>query len=515
MNWERGDETAFAGPQRLETGVPLPRVGERSDSYEETGNQDRSSLRNDPSQAERSMAAALRAERQAGRRQHICIVTETYPPEINGVALTLGHLAEGLRKIGHRVSLVRPWQRAADAAARPNQLGGINDKPQSLNADGSQTQSIALDSRTRLLTASQVRPMFRTGPQANPTDDGIETTLVRGMPLPGYRGLQIGWPAGRRLREFWSNDRPDVIYVATEGPLGWSAVSSARSLKIPAFSGFHTNYDIYAKHYRLGRLQNLVFNYLRLLHNRTDGTLVASGDLCALLEQRGVKGVKVLGRGVDNQLFAPERRSADLRRHWGVAEGELAALYVGRLAPEKNVRLAIGAYQEMKRCNASAKFILVGDGPIRGELQAEYPGLGFAGTLTGEALARHYASADIFLFPSETETFGNVTLEAMASGLAVVAYDYAAARIHIRHRETGWLVPFGDAHSFIESAAKLARERVALEQMRWQAREYAAAVDWTKVVDRFDALLRGSADAEPAIIPDAGNFRRMIDSGRM
>src|SRR5580658_3520844 len=137
MNWERGDETAFAGPQRLETGVPLPRVGERSDSYEETGNQDRSSLRNDPSQAERSMAAALRAERQAGRRQHICIVTETYPPEINGVALTLGHLAEGLRKIGHRVSLVRPWQRAADAAARPNQLGGINDKPQSLNADGS------------------------------------------------------------------------------------------------------------------------------------------------------------------------------------------------------------------------------------------------------------------------------------------------------------------------------------------------------------------------------------------
>jgi glycosyltransferase involved in cell wall biosynthesis len=517
MNWERGDETRslnadgsqprvrtgshanpplFEGPQTLEAGVPPPRGGERSDSYNETGNQDQSSPQNRPSQGERLIAAALRAEAGAGKRRHICIVTETYPPEINGVALTLGHLAEGLRRIGHRVSLVRPWQRAADMAAPANQRSGMNDKPQSLNADGSQTRVCA-------------------GSQANPTDNGIETTLVRGMPLPGYRGLQVGWPAGRRLREFWSNDRPDVIYVATEGPLGWSAVCSARSLKIPAFSGFHTNYDIYAKHYRLGRLQNLVFKYLRLLHNRTDGTLVASGDLCTRLEQRGFKGVKVLGRGVDNQLFAPERRSADLRRHWGVAEGELAALYVGRLAPEKNVRLAIGAYQEMKRCNAAAKFILVGDGPIRGELQAEYSGLGFAGTQTGEALACHYASADIFLFPSETETFGNVTLEAMASGLAVVAYDYAAARIHIRHRETGWLVPYGDARSFIESAARLAGERVALEQMRRRAREYAAVVDWTKVVDRFDALLQGSADVEPALIANAGNFRRMFESGRM
>lgn len=398
------------------------------------------------------MATALRAEAQAIKRRHICIVTETYPPEVNGVALTLGHLAEGLLRIGHRVSLVRPWQQAADSVTRANQGDGLSHT------------------------------------------DKIETTLVAGMPLPGYRGLQIGWPAGRRLRESWRRDRPDVIYVATEGPLGWSAVCNARSLRILAFSGFHTNYDIYARHYRLGRMQSIVLKYLRLLHNRTNGTLVASGDMCARLEQRGFKGVKVLGRGVDNQLFAPHRRSANLRRHWGVAEGELAALYVGRLAPEKNVRLAIGAYEEMKRCNAASKFILVGDGPIRGELQAEYPQLGFAGTQTGEALAEHYASADVFLFPSETETFGNVTLEAMASGLAVIAYDYAAARIHIRHRETGWLVPYGDAHSFIESAARLAGERVTLEQMRRQAREYAAGVDWTKVVERFDALLRGAAD---------------------
>ena len=413
------------------------------------------------------MTAALRIEARANDPRHICIVTETYPPEINGVALTLGHLVEGLRRIGHRVSLVRPWQQAADSTRSSNQRNGITD-----------------------------------GNEA-------ETILVPGMPLPGYRGLQIGWPAGRRLREWWTRDRPEVIYVATEGPLGWSAVCSARSLGIPAFSGFHTNYDIYAKHYRLGRVQNLVLKYLRLLHNRTDGTLVASSDLCARLVEHGFQSVKVLGRGVDNRLFAPERRSSELRRHWEVAEGGLAALYVGRLAPEKNVRLAIGAYQEMKRCNAAAKFILVGDGPIRSELQAEYPALGFAGTQTGVALAEHYASADIFLFPSETETFGNVTLEAMASGLAVVAYDYAAARIHIRHRETGWLVPYGDARSFVASASRLAEERVALEQMRRQAREYTARVSWTKVVERFDALLSGSASAS-----DPGHSGTMSEARR-
>ncbi|HUN57692.1 MAG TPA: glycosyltransferase, partial [Candidatus Binataceae bacterium] len=146
--------------------------------------------------------------------------------------------------------------------------------------------------------------------------------------------------------------------------------------------------------------------------------------------------------------------------------------------------------------------------------------LGFAGTQTGVALAEHYASADIFLFPSETETFGNVTLEAMASGLAVVAYDYAAARIHIRHRETGWLVPYGDARSFVASASRLAEERVALEQMRRQAREYTSRVSWTKVVERFDALLSGSASASEAGHSGAMSEARRtlgpaLESGRM
>jgi glycosyltransferase involved in cell wall biosynthesis len=326
--------------------------------------------------------------------------------------------------------------------------------------------------------------------------------------------LQFGLPAGGLLRKFWSFDRPDAVYVATEGPLGWSAASNGLRLGIPVFSGFHTNYHVYSKHYRLGWLQDLVFRYLRAFHNRTTGTLVASGDLRSRLQDDGVRNVSVLGRGVDVRLFAPERRCAGLRHRWGLSDGNLTALYVGRLAPEKNVRLAIQAYRAMQRRNPSIKFILVGDGPIRGVLQRDHPDLIFAGLRTGDDLARHYACGDVFLFPSETETFGNVTLEAMASGLAVIAYDYAAAKIHIRHGETGLLVPYADSNGFIETAVSVIGDREALATMRRRARQYATSLDWRHVVETFDSLLMGAGRNDPAIFDSANSFRQMAETGR-
>ena len=204
---------------------------------------------------------------------------------------------------------------------------------------------------------------------------------------------------------FWRMLRPagrhaqTSLATATQGPLGWSAARIAQRLQIPIFSGFHTNFHSYSEHYRLGWLEPMILRYLRMFHNRTRGTLVPSDDL--------------------------------------------AVLYVGRLAPEKNLNLAIQAYRAMQQSNTTTtlKFILVGDGPLSTRLQKDHPDLVSCGVQTGEQLAAYYASADIFLFPSHTETFGNVTLEAMASGLAVVAYDYAAAKMHITHNKTGVLVP--------------------------------------------------------------------------
>ena len=383
---------------------------------------------------------ALWSQLNASDQRHICIVTETYPPEVNGVAMTLAHLVKGLHVQGHVVSVARPRQQPSDS----------------------------------------------------PSDRGDPTvTVVRGLPLPGYKGVHVGWPACGLLQGCWTQHRPDVVYVATEGPLGWSAVHTAQRLRIPVLSGFHTNFHSYARHYRLGWLQPLIFHYLRRFHNRTRGTLVPSIDLRDHLQAAGVNNVNVLGRGVDSRLFTPERRCGALRQTWGASESDLAMLYVGRIAPEKNLGLAVAAYRAMQRCGASVKFIVVGDGPLRAPLQNAHPDLIFCGVQTGEQLARHYASADVFLFPSETETFGNVTLEAMASGLGVVAYNYAAAYMHMTHGETGVLVPYGEPQAFVDAAVQLARAPQLLDTIRQQARAYAASLDWQCVVEKFVTLLTG------------------------
>lgn len=379
------------------------------------------------------------------RARHVCVVTETYPPEINGVALTLARLVGGLGARGHLVSLVRPSRDAGD------------------RVDG-------------------------------------EGTLVRGVRLPGAGPVRIGLPAGRTLRDRWTACRPDVAYVATEGPLGWSAVSTAGRLGIPVFSGFHTDFRGYAPHYGAGWLQPVIFDYLRRFHNRTLGTLVASDALQRQLHAGGFRNLTVLGRGVDSRLFSPGRRSRALRASWGATDADLVALYVGRLAPEKNLALAVEAYRAMQAVNPSVRFVVVGAGPSGPALQRAHPDLRFCGIQTDEALAAHYASADVFLFPSETETFGNVTLEAMASGLVVVAFDYAAARLHVTHGETGLLVPCGQPRAFVAEARAVATAAWPLDALRRGARSHALAIDWDGVVDRFEAFLSGAVGARHAFI---------------
>jgi glycosyltransferase involved in cell wall biosynthesis len=388
-----------------------------------------------------SATCSLWSPPDASEQRHICIVTETYPPEVNGVAMTLSHLVAGLRSQGHAVSVVRPRRQSSE----------------------------------------------RSRDNGDPT-----VTVVPGLPIPGYKGAHVGLPARGLLQGCWTQHRPDVVYVATEGPLGWSAVRTAQRLRIPVLSGFHTNFDSYSKHYRLGWLQPLIFHYLCRFHNRTTGTLVPSVDLRDRLQAVGIHNVSVLGRGVDSQLFTPERRCAALRRTWGVSDSDLAVLYVGRVASEKNLGLAVAAYRAIQQFSASVKFIVVGDGPLRAPLQKAHPDLIFCGVQIGEQLAKHYASADVFLFPSETETFGNVTLEAMASGLVVLAYNYAAAHMHMTHGETGVLVPYGEPQAFIDAAVKLARAPQSLDTIRQQARAYVGSVNWQCVVERFVTLLTGA-----------------------
>ena len=383
------------------------------------------------------MNILTKGESMADRKLRIAVVTETYPPEINGVAMTISRMVEGLR-LNHVVELVRPRQNRQDSA--------------------------------------------KTGPT-------LQEVLVRGFPIPRYPGLKLGLPAKQRLIRLWTERRPDVVHLVTEGPLGSSALAAARKLGIPVSSDFHTNFHSYSQHYGFGWLQKTVAAYLRNLHNRTDATLVPTRELRDALAQDGYLNLEVVARGVDTVLFHPDKRSEELRAQWGVAEDGLAVIYVGRISAEKNLPLVLRTFEAMQAINPKLKLVLVGDGPVRAELQRQNPEYIFAGMRTGEDLAAHYASGDIFLFASMTETYGNVTVEAMASGLAVVAYRYAAAAEHIVHQHNGLHAEFGDADDFIRQACGLANDAARIEKIRRLSHQTMLTLDWQNIVEEFEHAL--------------------------
>ena len=364
----------------------------------------------------------------------ICLVTETFPPEVNGVSMTLNQLVTGLVGKGHRLHVIRPRQSKND------------------------------------------------GPGKGKT---FSEDLVRGMPIPGYDVLKMGFAGINQLKRNWEKFSPDIIHIATEGPLGIQALISALRHDIPVVSSFHTNFHTYGKHYHLGFLTGIGLAGLKFFHNKTRLTLVPSEDLRQTLRNTGFKNLKIMGRGVDTELFSPEKRDYSLRQSWGVRGEDPVMIYVGRIAGEKNIPLAVQAYEMLKRLCPELKFVLVGDGPERSTIQRAHPELVFTGMKTGEDLARHYASGDFFLFPSITETFGNVVLEAMASGLAVLAYDYASPQTCIRHGVNGWLAPFNDSKAFLRQSKRLIRERERWHAIRISAREIAEMFTWDSVLQTY------------------------------
>jgi len=287
------------------------------------------------------------------------------------------------------------------------------------------------------------------------------------------------------------------VHIATEGPLGWSALQAAHRLQLPVSSDFRTNFHAYSRHYGIGWLKQPIIAYLRRFHNLAHCTTVPTEGLRRSLADCGFRSLVVLARGVDTQLFDPARRSEELRRSWGAARDSLVVLHVGRLAKEKNLGTLAGAYRVMRRENRNARLVLVGDGPARRWLQAQCPEAHFAGMRTGEDLAAHYASGDLFVFPSTTETFGNVTPEAMASGLPVLAYNYAAAGALIRSGVNGVLARFDDTRDLIEGAARLAQRPAQLRVMGERARETACAMSWERIVEQVESVFVSTIDRAP------------------
>lgn len=371
----------------------------------------------------------------------IAYVTETWPPELNGVSLTVARTVAFLHTRGHDVMLVRPRQRAIDAG----------------------------------------QPALTRG-----ADD---TLRVPGVPIPLYPDLRMGLPARGRLLRAWRAYRPELVHVATEGPLGWSAIQAARRLGVPVTSDFRTRFDEYGRHYAWEGAVVLVRAYLRAFHNRTDRTFVPTRELQQQLGTLGFERLTLSTRGVDARQFAPHYRSDALRAQWGAHGDAPVVLTVGRLAVEKNLNVALAAFDAIRQQTPGARLVLVGDGPQRNALRQRCPDAVFAGMQCGEALAAHYASADVFLFPSVTETFGNVVVEAMASGLPVVAFDTAAAGMHVCSGQNGYLAAVGDTATFVRAATDLATDAALRQRLGLAARRTAQALDWPHVLERFEAAL--------------------------
>ena len=373
---------------------------------------------------------------RASRRLRVALVTETYAPEINGVAMTLGRLAAGLAARGHRVRVVRPRQKQEKTGVLP---------------DGS--------------------------------------LLTPGLPIPRYPDLRFGLPVAGQLRRAWLAQRPDIVHIATEGPLGFSALATARQLGIPVMSTFHTNFHSYSRHYGIGWLRRGIEGYLRWFHNRTVATLVPTAVLATELGAQGFRGVSVLSRGVDTTLFNPARRAPHLRSRWDARAGDPVCIVVSRLAPEKNLDLAFTAFAAIRAEWPNARMVCVGDGPQAETLARRNPDVHFSGMRQGEDLAAHYASADLFLFPSLTETFGNVVSEALASGLPIVAYDHAAAGHLVVNGHNGWLAAPGDAPGFIAASRRAVRDLAQRDSTRGACVDSVRPLGWERIHEAYAAML--------------------------
>jgi len=367
----------------------------------------------------------------------IAVVTETWPPEVNGVAMTLAKLVQGLSHRNHDVQLIRPRQTKTDS------------------------------------------PM---------SDSSLEEVLMRGMPIPRYPELKLGLPSKKTLVKTWTLRRPDVVHIATEGPLGWSALQAAKVLKLPVTSDFRTNFQSYSKHYGVGWLRKPIVAYLRKFHNATACTMVPTRELMRTLSQNGFANLKVVSRGVDTKLFNIAKRDTSLRSSWGATDDTKVLISVGRMAPEKNLDQVLKTYEALKVTGLAFKLVMVGDGPLKEQFQKRYPEIIFPGMLSQSNLAAYYASSDLFIFPSQTETFGNVTLEALASGIPVLAFDCAAARDWVQTGVNGWLIAENNPEGFAAQAVTIFNSKDLLDQITQSTRQQVVHLDWDQIAEQVESV---------------------------
>lgn len=364
------------------------------------------------------------------RSLRISLVSETYFPQINGVSRTLDRLVRHCTDSGDLVQLLLPRYPQPPAELPP----------------------------------------------------GADRRDWRAVPLPFYREVMLPLVTPGMVSGALADFRPDLVHIATEGPLGWAALRASRYRQLPAVSSYHTNFAEYLIRYRAGLLTPFCWRYLRRFHNATHMTFCPTPSTRRKLESRGFRNVAVWSRGVDSAHFHPAKRDPGLRTALGIAPDEIVLAYAGRLAAEKNLDMLVNAWRtlpERQRC----RLLFIGDGPLRRRLEEQTGERGiFAGYRHGEELARIYASADLFVFPSLTETFGNVILEAMASGLPAIGFAVQGPGDIIQDGRTGRLVRTVHADQLQQAMSAVVSDEGQRRQMARHARHYAEAQSWERIM---------------------------------
>ena len=345
---------------------------------------------------------------------------------------------------------------------------------------------VTLDKLTSALQARghAVRVYSATFPLPPGSPDRPEVHRSPGIPLFVYPDLQWAFPRQREIVADLALFRPDVVHLATEFAVGLAGLKAARQLGVPMVASAHTDYQKYAGRYGLGFVLQLAWIYMRWFYDHAERVLVPSRVYERYLNSRGVRHTGLWSRGVDPEEFHPRFRSEGYRARFGVGPTDLLVTYIGRLAREKDLERLISAWTALLERRGNAQLVLVGQGPLGEDIRARaIPGVHVAGLLTGRELSEAYASADLFVFPSPTETFGNSLLEAMGSGLPALAVRAGGVLDYARHDENAWLAPAHDTGALTEALRRLLSDAGLRGRLAQGALATAAARTWNAIYD--------------------------------
>lgn len=311
------------------------------------------------------------------------------------------------------------------------------------------------------------------------------------MPLPNRADYRLTTHFPRRIRKALDEFKPSIIHIASPDQLGKGAAKYGVNNNIPVVATYHTHFSSYLAYYKLNWLESWFWGYLRDFYKQCEEVYVPSESMIDVLENHGISGnLHLWERGVVTERFNPGRRSMAWRRNLGIADDEVVISFISRLVWEKGPDIYADVLEGLLQKGIPHRSIVVGDGPARAELEKRLPNTLFLGHQGGTDLATAYASSDVFLFPSETETFGNVTLEAMASGIPPVCANATGSSSLIRDGITGFLAPPKDSATFLKYVEQLVTDKSMREKMGQLSLKRAQSYDWPVILEKMEGYYK-------------------------